>query len=171
MTKWTQNGKTIAGGNGEGDQLNQLSCPQGIYVDDDDQCIYIADCDNHRIVRWKYGAKTGEVVAGGNGQGNRLDQLNMPTDVIVDKNDGSLIICDQGNKRVARWPRQNGTNGEILISDVDYVSLAIDNNDNLYVSDWTKDEVLRWKIGGTKGTVVAGGNGKGDQLNQLNSPT
>ncbi len=85
-TKWKQYGFTIAGGNGEGDQLNQLSSPFGIYVDDDDQCIYIADCDNHRIVEWKYGAKIGQVVAGGNGngKGNRMDQLNEPTDVIVD---------------------------------------------------------------------------------------
>ncbi len=32
-------------------KLNQLSRPQGIYVDDDNQCIYIADYDNHRIVQ------------------------------------------------------------------------------------------------------------------------
>jgi hypothetical protein len=43
-TKWKQNGFTIAGGNGKGNQLNQLHWPYGIYVDDDDQCIYIADC-------------------------------------------------------------------------------------------------------------------------------
>ncbi len=42
-TKWTQYGKTIAGGNGKGIQLNQLDRPQGIYLDDDDQSIYIAD--------------------------------------------------------------------------------------------------------------------------------
>jgi hypothetical protein len=49
-TKWKQNGITIAGGNGNGAQLNQLSHPYGIYVDDDNQCIYISDWRNHRIV-------------------------------------------------------------------------------------------------------------------------
>ncbi len=52
-------------------------------MDDDEQCIYIADYINHRIVAWKYGAKTGEVVAGGNGQGNQLAQFNGPEEVIV----------------------------------------------------------------------------------------
>ena len=43
--------------------------------------------------------------------------------------------------------------------------------ENLYVSDWMKDEVRRWKIGDKEGTIVAGGNGKGNNLNQLNVPT
>ncbi len=170
-TIWTQNGKTIAGGNGKGNQLNQLSCPQGIYVDDDDQCIYIAESENHRIVEWKFGAKNGQVVAGGNGKGDRIDQLKGPTDVIVDKNDGSLIICDQGNRRVVRWSRQNGINGQIIISGINGWGLAMDSNDNLYVSDRENNEVRRWKMGETYGTIVAGGNGKGDHLKQLNYPT
>ena len=43
---------------------------------DDDQTIYVAEWGNHRIVEWKSGATNGQVVAGGNGQGNRNDQLN-----------------------------------------------------------------------------------------------
>jgi sugar lactone lactonase YvrE len=162
---------TIAGGNGQGNQLNQLSTPLGIYVDDDDQCILIADYNNHRIVEWKSDAKMGQVVAGGNGEGNRTDQLNYPTDVIVDKKTNSLIICDRENRRVVRWSRRNGTNGQVIISDIDCSRLTMNNNGDLYVSDWKKDEVRRWKIGETKGTIVAGGNGKGNQLNQLNIPT
>jgi hypothetical protein len=44
----------------------------------------------------------GQVVAGGNGKGNRMDQLNKPTDVIVDKKTNSLIIADTENNRVVR---------------------------------------------------------------------
>jgi sugar lactone lactonase YvrE len=162
---------TIAGGNEQGNQLNQLSNPLGIYVDDDDQCILIADFNNHRIVEWKLGTKIGQVVAGGNGEENQTYQLNYPTDVIVDKKTNSLIICDGGNRRVVRWSRQNGTNGQTIISDIDCWGLTMDNNGDLYVSDTEKDEVRRWKIGETKGTIVAGGNGKGRQLNQLKNPT
>ncbi|CAF4512990.1 unnamed protein product, partial [Rotaria sp. Silwood2] len=77
--KWTQNDVTIAGGQGAGNALNQLNKPHGVYVDDD-QTVYIADTNNHRIVAWKPDATSGQVVAGGNGQGNRLNQLNQPTD-------------------------------------------------------------------------------------------
>ena len=169
-TKWKQNGVTIAEGNGKGDQLNQLSAPNGIYVDDDHQCVYITDTQNHRIVQWKSDAKIGRVVAGGNGQGGEINQLSHPTNVIVEKRTDSLIICDMRNKRVVRWPRQNGTSGQTIISDIDCSGIATDNNGDLYVSDWRKNEVRRWKIGETNGTLAAGGNGRGDRHNQLASP-
>ncbi|CAF0853728.1 unnamed protein product [Adineta steineri] len=170
-TKWKQHGITIAGDNGYDNQLNQLDYPQGIYVDDDHQTIYIADCANHRIVEWKYGAKNGQVVAGGNRKGNRSDQLNNPRDVIVDKTNDSIIICDWGNRRVIRWSPENGTNGETIISNIDCYGLTMDKNGDLYVSDYKRNEVTRWKQGETEGTIVAGGNGQGNQLNQLYHPT
>ncbi|CAF4076836.1 unnamed protein product, partial [Adineta steineri] len=169
-TKWKQHGITIAGGNGSGNQLNQLYCPFGIYIDHRHQTIYIADWGNHRIVEWKYAAKTGQVVAGGNEIGKRSDQLHRPTDVIVDKRNDSLIICDGGNRRVVRWSRQNDKNGETIISDIDCSSLAMDNNGDLYVSDHVKNEVRRWKQEEREGTIVAGGNGQGKHLNQLQYP-
>ncbi|CAF1487314.1 unnamed protein product [Adineta steineri] len=170
-TKWKQHGITIVGGNEEGEQLNQLSWPVGIYVDDDDQTIYVADYGNHRIVEWKYGASSGQVVAGGNGAGSRSDQLCGPTGVIVDKKNDALIICDQENRRVVRWPRQDGIHGKTVISDIDCWGLTMDNNENIYVSDTKKNEVRRWKEGETEGTIVAGGNEQGNQLDQLNWPT
>ncbi len=162
---------TIAGENGQGNQLNQLSHPKGIYADDDDRCIYLADSLNHRIVQWKSGANMGQVVAGGNGDGNRMNQLNDTKDVVVDKKTDSLIICDQGNRRVMRWPRRNGSHGQTIISGIDCWGLTMDSHGDLYVSDWEKHEVRRWKIEEKKGTIVAGGNGEGNQLNQLNVPT
>ncbi|CAF1065659.1 unnamed protein product [Adineta steineri] len=171
IIKWEQYGVTIAGGNGPGNQFNQLSYPQGIYVDDDHQTIYIADHDNDRVVEWKYGAKNGQVVAGGNGKGNRSDQLLEPTDVVVDKKNDSLIICDYGNRRVVRWSRQDGRNGETIISDIECRGLTMDKNGDLYISDVNKNEVRRWKQGEREGTIVAGGNTYGNHLNQLRYPT
>ncbi|CAF0825655.1 unnamed protein product [Adineta steineri] len=170
-TKWKQRGITIAGGNKRGNQLDQLFHPQGIYVDDDHQTIYIADFYNHRIVEWKYRAKNGQVVVGRNGKGSRSDQLNFPTGVIVDKKNDSIIICDCGNKRVVQWPRQKGKNGDTIISDIDCRGLTVDKNGDLYVSDWKKNEVRRLKQGETEGTIVAGGNGEGNNLSQFCYPT
>jgi sugar lactone lactonase YvrE len=154
-----------------GDKLNQLWCPDGICIDDD-QTIYIADCGNHRIVEWKCNATNGQIVAGGNGEGNKTNQLNYPRDVIIDKENNSLIISDNGNRRVIRWFRQNNTkNGEIIIKDIDCRGLTMDKNGSLYVSDYIKNEVRRWERGDQNGTIVAGGNGKGNHLNQFNLPT
>ncbi|CAF3084462.1 unnamed protein product [Rotaria sp. Silwood2] len=142
----------------------------GIYVDDD-QTVYIVDTDNHRIVEWKSDATSGQAVAGDNGQGNRADQLNYPRDVIVDKETDSLIICDQGNRRVMRWSRQNRTSGEIIIDNIDCFGVTMDDQRFLYVSDQKKHEVRRYKMGEMNEVVVAGGNKKGDRLDQLYCPT
>ncbi len=74
----------------------------------------------------------GKIVAGGNEKGNRTDQLNHPRDIIVDKKTDSLIICDKENRRVIRWSRQNGTNGEAIISDISCSHLTMDNHGDLY---------------------------------------
>ncbi|CAM4978272.1 unnamed protein product [Rotaria socialis] len=167
---WAQNGVTIAGGNGYGDATNQLSYPDGLFVDDD-QTVVIADYNNHRIMQWKNGDTTnGQVVAGGKGQGNGLHQLNQPTDVLIDKETGSLIIRE--GRRVVRWSRRSGTTqGEILIDNIACWGLAMDEQRYLYVSDVGKDEVRRYQLGEKNGTLVAGGNGRGDGLSQLNEPT
>ena len=127
---------------------------------------------NHRIVEWKIGASNGRVIAGGRGQGNRLDQLNWPTDVLIDKETNSLLIADRGNGRVLRWSRrQETTQGEIIVDNIDCRGLAIDHQRYLYVSDIENCEVRRYTIGDKNNIVVAGGNGQGNQLNQLNYPT
>ncbi|CAF3029542.1 unnamed protein product [Rotaria sp. Silwood2] len=166
----SQNGITIVGGCEASEATNQLHSPLGLYIDEEGT-MFIADQVNQRIVQWKSVAMSSEVVAGNKGKGDRLDQLNTPTDMIVDKEGNSLIICDWGNKRVMRWSlRIDTTNGEILISNIRCFGLTMDDQRFLYVSDQEKHEVRRYKIGETTGTVVAGGNGKGDRLNQLNWP-
>ena len=170
--RWSQNGVTVAGGNGCGNAINQLFCPYGLDIDDDNQSIVIADFCNHRIVEWKIGASNGKVVAGGQGYGNRLDQLNLPTDVLIDKETNSLFIADLGNGRVLRWSRrQETTQGEVIVDNITCYGLAMDHQRYLYVSDTGKNEIRPYTIGDKNGIAVAGGNGQGNQLNQLNFPT
>ncbi|CAF4085126.1 unnamed protein product, partial [Adineta steineri] len=169
FSKWKQNAITVAGRNEKGQELNQLDSPRGIFVGRNKN-IFIADCFNHRIVEWKYNANEGQIIAGGNGYGNRADQLYNPTDMIVDQQNHSIIIADYGNRRVIHWMNQNQ---QILIHNSDCYALATDKYGFLYVSNWGKNEVRRWKMGeyNNEGIVVAGGNGQGDQFNQLKNPT
>jgi sugar lactone lactonase YvrE len=143
----------------------QLNRPGGIFIDDH-QNILIVDFLNHRIVEWKLNSTHAQIVSGGN-----ENQLKDPTDMIIDKEKNLLIIADRGNRRVMRWSRQNNTNGRIFISDIDCYGLTMDKNGSLYVSDWKKNEVRRWKRRDQERTIVAGGNGEGDDFNQLNCPT
>ncbi|CAF0991771.1 unnamed protein product [Adineta steineri] len=167
FNKWKQNAITVAGGNGEGQELNQLNEPHGIFIDKNKN-IFIADRWNHRIVEWKYNAKKGQIIAGGNGKGNQMNQLNNPTNAIVDQQNHSIIIADHGNRRVIQWLNQNQ---QILIENIYCLDLVMDKHGFLYVSDFKKNEVRRWKIGeyNNDGIVVAGPDVEEDEFDHLNS--
>lgn len=133
--------------------------------------MYVSEWSSNRVTEWKSRAATGQVVAGGNQCGNSANQLCNPRDVIVDKSTDSLIMCDRSNRRVVRWPRQNGTSGETIISNIDCWGLTMDSNGYLYVTDDQNNQVRQYQRGESQGTVVAGGNGGGSLLNQLLGPS
>ncbi|CAM4984226.1 unnamed protein product [Rotaria socialis] len=142
--RWDQKEITVAGGHERGNATNQLSYPYGLFIDDDDEATIITDYSNHRIVKWKIGEKSGHIVAGGNGQGDRPYQLSYPTDALVDKNTDSLIICDQGNKRVLQWSLSSGTTlATVLRDDIHCFGLAMDYQRYLYISDEIRYEIRR----------------------------
>ncbi|CAF1365348.1 unnamed protein product [Adineta ricciae] len=164
--KWKPNAVTISAVNG----LNRLHSPLGIYIDDDSRSIYVASWGRHCIVGWKFNETIGEIVAGSKESGNGINQLHYPTDLIVDKETNSLIICDEGNRRIVQWFRQNRTNPQIIIPHIYCARLIIDRNGDFYVSDWFNNKIIRWNMVNKEGTIVAGGNGNGNQSNQLSSP-
>ena len=170
--RWSQNGVTVAGGNRNGNALNQFNCPSGLDIEADNQSIVIADWGNDRIVQWKIGASHGKVIVGDQGHGNRLDQFNGPTDVLIDKETNSLLIADRGNGRVLRWSRrQETTQGEVIVDNVVCFGFAMDHQRYLYVSDVVKYEIRRYTIGDKNDVVVAGENGECNQSNQPSCPT
>ena len=117
----------VAGGNGQGDKLNQLNGPGFSFIDQE-ETVYVSDRNNHRVMKWLKGAKEGIVVAGGQGQGNRLNQLDYPSGLVVNEV-GDIYVADCGNNRI-----------------------------------------MCWSLESKQGRIVVGGNGKGNGSNQLNGP-
>jgi sugar lactone lactonase YvrE len=89
----------VAGGS-PGHGLDQLLYPNSVIVDQLGN-VYVADTDNHRIVRWAPGARSGSVIVGGRGGGSQLDQISSPIDLSFDL-DGNLYVVD-GNNRVLKF--------------------------------------------------------------------
>ena len=172
--EWTINAVTVAGNNIGRSFNKNLSYCCAVSVDEDESMI-IADFGHHRIVEWKSGATKGQVIAGGNGSGNKLNQLNKPTDVILDKERNSLLICDYGNRRVVRWPRHNGMQASMLIENIHCSALTLDSRGFLYVTDDHNHEVRCYKLRGeffhSVYEIVAGGHGQGSADNQLDTPS
>jgi sugar lactone lactonase YvrE len=160
IIKWP-NGQIVAGGNGDGQSLNQFSSEGKIFVDRA-QSIFVADGGTHRITKWPVGAKEGIVVAGGNGYGSGLDQFADASSVIVDRT-GTVYVSDLYNHRVMRWFK--GAKSGIVIAGgkdrgdradqlYDPADLAFDQEGNLYVSDGANHRVQMFSI--DKSTCAAG---------------
>jgi len=78
-----------------------LSSPRGVIVDRLGQ-IYVAACENHRVMRWCEGSKEGTIVVGGNGDGKESNQLNYPVGLSFDEQ-GNLYVADNGNNRIQKF--------------------------------------------------------------------
>ncbi|CAF3707758.1 unnamed protein product, partial [Adineta steineri] len=156
VRRWTigdTNGILVAGGNGQGNRLDQLSSPCNIFVDEENS-LYISDFGNSRVMKWVKDAKEGIVVAGGQGKGNGLTQLSNPRGVVVDHL-GNVYVVDHGNYRIMRWCK-DATQGSITVGDnkpgaganqLRYpADLSFDQQGNLYVVDNLNHRVQKFNI-------------------------
>jgi sugar lactone lactonase YvrE len=104
VMKWVEGAKqgiVVAGGQGEGNGLAQVSYPNGVVVDQLGT-VYVAEEQNDRIIRWLEGATQGSVIIGGNGRGGQSNQLCVPICLSFDRH-GNLYVADWGNARVQKF--------------------------------------------------------------------
>ena len=152
-------GEIVAGGNGWGNELNQLARPLCLCVNND-ETVYVSDHLNNRIMEWRNGSTSGRIFA---------NDLQGPLQIVIEKQPDCFLVCDYFNRRIVRCSSQGNT--ETILSDVNCTGLALDDKGYMYVADQYKHEVRKWKIGEhDEGILVAGGNGNGDRLDQLFCP-
>ncbi|CAF3619556.1 unnamed protein product [Rotaria socialis] len=144
---WTWNGTGIivAGTGTSGSALNALNQPWNIFIDSLTDILYVADSLNHRIIKYLPNATSGIVVAGTGSSSSLSNGLNTPKDVFVDSS-GNIFVADSVNHRIQFFP-----NGSLTAS-------TISTTWNVGTAVWAN------------GTAVAGNQGAGSNLNQLNQP-
>ncbi|CAF4888484.1 unnamed protein product, partial [Rotaria magnacalcarata] len=121
-TTWNTTGVIVAGAHGAG-------------------AVYVADTWNDRIVKWTPRASIGKVVAGGDGEGNANNQLNLAG--------------------------ENGQ-GSDMNKLLEPAHIFVDENQSVFAIDFQSAKVMQWPVGSKEGILVAGGNWEGDVTNQLN---
>ncbi len=57
---------------------------------------------NHYLVSWCKGTRQGNIVVGGNGQGEKANQLNYPMGLSFDRQ-GNFYVADHYNHRIQRF--------------------------------------------------------------------
>jgi sugar lactone lactonase YvrE len=181
VLKWVPGavvGLIVAGGNGLGSGANQLNWPNGMFLETASSTIWIADTNNHRIVKWA-SPSAGVVVCGSSGSG--ANQFSYPNSLFVDvTTSNTLYVADTSNHRIQKWLNgaSNGTtvagqtgvpgNGWNQLSNPQAV--IVDTNGNIFISDASNNRIMRWAAGSSYGLPVAGGSSSGSLPNFLNSP-
>ncbi|CAF0810347.1 unnamed protein product [Adineta steineri] len=146
-----------AGGNGNGNALNQLSGAVGVYYDYlYTNSLYVADSGNNRIMKYPSGSTSatyGTVVAGGNGPGSGANQVNYPRSITVDSS-GTLYVADSNNNRIQRW-LQNASSGITIVGGTQGTAsnqfnfpetVLFDKYGNLLVSDRLNNRIQMFNL-------------------------
>ncbi|CAF1151476.1 unnamed protein product [Didymodactylos carnosus] len=111
-------------------------------------------------------------------QGDRLDQLNEPHFLFVDRD--HLYVSDDHNHRVMKWLKSAkegvvvaGGRGEgDALTQLHWSNgVIVDQLGTVYVVDLGNHRIMCWPQEAKQGTIIVGGNGLGNQANQLIYPT
>jgi sugar lactone lactonase YvrE len=147
---------------------------------DENGFLYVVDTGKHEVRRYNMSESEGKVVAGGNRSENGHDKLSSPHYVFVDR-DHSVYVSDLGNHRVMKWEENatkgivvaggNGIGNESNLTQLHFPQgVVVDQLGTVYVADTNSQRIMRWAKGSSEGSVIAGGNGWGEQSNQLKFP-
>jgi sugar lactone lactonase YvrE len=131
--------------------------------------LWVADSDNHRVLRFPYNSTTGQpddtanLVLGqstmsSNDSGSGLNQMLYPTAVRVDTS-GKVYVADTGNNRILLFQGtlSNGMNGTVWGSgfneptgiEFDVVISGDSNTGGIWINDTNNHMIELWNTAGT----------------------
>jgi sugar lactone lactonase YvrE len=155
----------VAGGNGEGSTIDQLSKPGGLALmlqDDVASYLFVVDKGNHRVMRVTLETGAKKVVAGTGMAGKDADEFCFPEGVVLDASGAEkyMYIVDSGNDRITRWRVNGNSIGSPLVVigagvDGDGESrlkwpygISLNSMGVLAISDTENSRILAWKMSG-----------------------
>jgi DNA-binding beta-propeller fold protein YncE len=187
VTKWTPgstSGILVAGGSAYIDynsgNVDNMDGSSGMFIDPQTMIIWIADTNNHRIVKW-INSSSATTVCGS--YGSQSNQFESPGGLFVDIDNGNILyVADTYNHRIQMW--LPGSKSGITVAGItDYygtrldqlwipMTLIIDTNSNMFIVDFGNSRILKWTVGASSGVIIAGRNPMGGVLpSELDYPS
>ncbi|CAF1005134.1 unnamed protein product [Rotaria sordida] len=158
-----------------------LSLPIAITRNANTGILYVPDSAASSVVQIDPVANTTTTVAGGNGAGNAINQLNAPTGIYFDSTSNSLVIANTDVHNIVRW--FIGNNTAIVLAGTAGISgntstlldtpygVTFDSTGNMYVADTGNNRIQFFRAGQTVGTTIAGTGKAGTDAFSLNFPS
>jgi len=172
-----------------GTSENQLNGPNGVAVDTASGKLFVIDRNNNRILRWSSADalsnnSNAEAVFGqsdftSNSSGTTASKFNNPIGVHIDS-EGRMWVGDFSNNRVLRFDNASsitsGADADAVLGQPDFVTntsgtsvntfagpvgISVDDNGNLWVSEFSNNRVTMFanaasKINGDNADLVLG---------------
>ena len=162
---WNQSISIVAGATSTaGSTATLLYNPYDVALDGY-RNMYVVDYSNHRVQQFAVGSYSATTVAGfSSGAGSSRSELYYPVAIRVTAN-GTMFILDRDNYRVLKWQvgYPLGTvvaGGHGQGSTFDKIStsygLFVDNQYNIYISDYANNRVTKWFSTNTTAGVLVG---------------
>ncbi|KAG2381895.1 hypothetical protein C9374_005687 [Naegleria lovaniensis] len=158
-----------------------LNSPQGIFVSSNEEFLWIAETEGHRIRRVHLNSGNMTTVAGTGTPGNGGDgglavnaQLNFPTKVMVDSN-SNLYIADGNNHKIRKVdtngyissfagtgsPGNSGDGGPAQNAQLDFPSSLFQDEfaGDIFIVDTNNHAIRKVSKSGQMSTIVSGAAG------------
>jgi hypothetical protein len=161
---------TVAGGNGAGSAVNQLSFPRNVAVDGSGNVYVVGNVVGCTVRKWPQNTTEGATIL--NNSGIYFQGINV--DVA-----GNIYVGNSNNYSIEKW-ELGATSGVVVAGGNGYGANAnqlysvnnffVDKNGNIFVADGMNNRIQKWIPNATTGNTVAGGNLSGTAANQLSNP-
>jgi len=165
-----------------GNSTYQLNLPYGLTYGQEYNILFVADTDNHRVMKYLHSNLNGTLVCGNNSPGTNRTQLWYPRGITFDQSTNSVLIANYRAHNVVRWVlsdtewsiiagNSNGING-ISSSSLYYpTDVKLDPMNNIYIVDQGNHRIQFLSAGQLNATSIAGKTGQvGINSTLFNSP-
>lgn len=171
----SRKGVTVAGGNCTGSNPNQLTNPNGVFVDKDDN-VWVADTRNFRVQKFTPGNRNGVTIGA-----DLPNAPSFPVNLFIGNN-GDVYVADffEGKVKLLKkggveWINVAGQNNELdLVRGV-----WVDKDENVFLTQYgfyfngtfnLDGIILKYPKNSSAFEIVGGHNGIGTALNQFSQP-
>ena len=164
----TASATLIAGTGNIGQGLDRLNDPAGLVVARNETFLYVADTDNHRVIRWNLNTNStmGQVIVGVTGLGQSYNYtLKKPSYLLLNEDNSALYILDTENSRIQKHifalnrtmtiiGNEDGREGSSSTELKKPLSMTMDSMENIYVADTENNRIQLFCAGSKNGITI-----------------